>query len=278
MSHPDFAQLSRIEEALLSAKLDAVRASIAHAGEKGRELEMQLRGLLREMLPSEYGLTTGFIVWMSPKGVALSSQLDIIIYDAVRHSPLVHLEACDVVPLEAVYAYIEVKASLCSTSDQAKSLAENSIESCILKNATIRAMKERNFRVTAGSPMSSVSFTHPWQSVRGYVVAFELSGKIAKTPHAFASRMAEVMKRQNDAHLHGVLALGKAFYYTRAIDMAEADPEDHCHVRYVTEHSLLAFKSLLLQGLVSFERPPEGWLPATDVYLPMPEHWKEVAP
>lgn len=278
MSGPNFTQLLRIEEALLAAKLDAVRASITHAGEKGRELEMQLRRLLREMLPSEYGLTTGFIVWMSPEGIALSSQLDIIVYDAVRHSPLIHLQTCDVLPLEAVYAYIEVKASLCSTSDEANSPADNSIESCIQKNALVRAMRERHFRTTAGSPMSSVSFTHPWQSVRGYVVAFESSGSVANDPRSFASRMAEVMQRQGDAHLHGVLVLGQAFYYTRAIDMTEAEPDDYFHVRYVTQHSLMAFKSLFLQGLVSFERPHEGWLSATDVYLPMPEHWNEVAP
>jgi hypothetical protein len=276
--HPDLGQLSRIEEALLAAKLDAVRASLTHAGEKGRELEFQVRRLLREVLPPEYGLTTGFIAWMSPEGPALSSQLDIIIYDALRHSPLIHLEACDVVPLEAAYAYVEVKASLCSSTDEAKRPSENSIETCIARNVPIRAMKLRNFRTTVGSPMSFESFTQPWLSVRGYVVAFEAQGTVANSPSAFASRMATQLKRAVDAHLHGVLVLGSAFYYTRAIDVNVAAPEDYFHVRYVTEHTLLAFKSLLLQGLASFDRPPEGWLPATDVYLPMPTDWKEAAP
>lgn len=278
MGHPDLIELSRIEEALLGAKLDAVRASMSHAGEKGRELELQVRRLLREILPPEYGLTTGFIAWMSPIGPALSSQLDIIIYDAVRHSPLIHLEACDVVPLEAAYAYVEVKASLCSTSDEAVTPAENSIEICIERNAPIRAMKMRNFRTTAGSPMTFESFTHSWLSVRGYVVAFEAQGRVASDPRALESRMAKALKRQGNAHLHGVLVIGKAFYYTRAVDAGEAAPDDCFHVRYVTEHSLLAFKSLLLQGLASFDRPPEGWLPATDVYLPAPEGWSEEAP
>jgi hypothetical protein len=47
MSAPDFAKLSAIDEQLLNAKLDAVRLSISHPGEKGRELEDQVRRLLR---------------------------------------------------------------------------------------------------------------------------------------------------------------------------------------------------------------------------------------
>lgn len=101
---PDFVALNRIEEGVLSARLEAIRKSISHAGEKGRALEAQVQRVLRDMLPSEYGLKTGFVVWNSPSGLALSPQLDIIIYDAIRHSPLVHLESCDVLPLEAVYA------------------------------------------------------------------------------------------------------------------------------------------------------------------------------
>jgi hypothetical protein len=55
---PNFSELNAIEEQLLLAKLDAVRASIVHAGEKGRALEHGVRTLLRSILPAEYGLST----------------------------------------------------------------------------------------------------------------------------------------------------------------------------------------------------------------------------
>jgi len=107
---PDFATLTRLEDAALSAKLEAVRAIIAHAGEKGRALEEAVTSLLRDILPAEYGLSTGFIAYHADEAVRLSPQLDIIIYDAVRTGPLARFTACDVIPLEAVLGYVEVKA------------------------------------------------------------------------------------------------------------------------------------------------------------------------
>ena len=112
---PDFATLSRIEETLLLARLDAIRSSITHSGEKGRALEHAVCSLLRGLLPSEYGLSTGFVVWLSPTGPKLSQQLDIIIYYAIRSGPIIKLDTCDVFPLEAVYGYVEVKATLRSS-------------------------------------------------------------------------------------------------------------------------------------------------------------------
>jgi hypothetical protein len=279
MHTPDLAHLSRIEEQLLIARLEAVRLSIAHAGEKGRELEFQVRRLLRELLPPEYGLTTGFVAWLSPTGPVLSSQLDIIIYDAIRHSPLIHLEACDVLPLEAVYGYVEVKASLCSSSDEATSVADNSIESCAQKNAALRAMNTRAFRISNfGSPPRTALFHEPWLSLRAYVVAFEASGSIAENPDAFASRMAQVLKRQKDAHLHGVLIPGNGFFYTQPVDPSIAQPDDYYHIRYTTDHPLLAFKTVLLQGLATFRRPTDGRVPAIDLYFSHTPQWKEQVP
>jgi hypothetical protein len=142
---PDFAALSRIEENLLVAKLEATRLSISHAGEKGRALEHLVHDFLRDLLPAEYGLSTGFVVWLSPTGPQLSPQLDIIIYDAIRSGPLIRLNTCDVFPLEAVYGYMEVKASLRSSSDDAKEPADNSIEKCIAQNVVMRGMDRRSF-------------------------------------------------------------------------------------------------------------------------------------
>jgi hypothetical protein len=139
---PLFAEFNRIEEGLLTAKLDAARKAIAHAGDKGRALEHEVRTLLRSFLPMEYGLSTGFVVFHTQSGLRLSSQIDIVIYDAVRSGPIVRLETCDVFPLEAVYGYVEVKATLQSSSDDADEWAENSVERCLKNNRELRAMTE----------------------------------------------------------------------------------------------------------------------------------------
>ena len=211
--------------------------------------------------------------------VKLSKQLDIIIYDAVRYSPLVRMESCDVLPLEAVYGYVEVKSTLRSTSDEAKELAHDSIESLVQQNAAIRALRERVFYNTlSGSPIQIEKNSVHWLAPRAYVVAFEAIGTIAGSPDNFAKRLAEVLKRQENAHLHGILVPNLGFYYTRAVDEQSANADDYYHVKYTTDHPLLAFKTILLEGLATFQRPPVEWYPAIDRYLKHKGQWKEKSP
>jgi hypothetical protein len=89
--------------------------------------------------------------------------------------------------------------------------------------------------------------------------------------------MAEVLKRNRDAHLHGVLIPHHGFFYTRPVDIRTALDDDYSHVLYTTDHPLLAFKAILLQGLATFQRPPEGWTPAIDQYLNYKGKWIEKA-
>ncbi len=279
MDTPNLSELNRIEEQILLARLSAVRASIIHAGEKGRDLEFHVRRLLRDLLPAEYGLTTGFIAYVEDGSVKLSTQLDIVIYDAVRYSPLVRMESCDVLPLEAVYGYVEVKATLRSTSDEAKELAHDSIEAIVQKNTAIRALRERVFYNTIiGSPIQTEKRTMQWLAPRAYVVAFEAVGTSAISPDKFAKRLADVLKRQEYAHLHGVLLPDLGFYYTRAVDVLSANADEYYHVKYTTDHPLLAFKSILLEGLATFQRPPVEWYPAIDRYLNHKGQWQEQSP
>ena len=175
--YPDFLALSKIEEDLLVNKLDAARKAISHAGEKGRSLEAEVMTLLRSFLPGEYGLTTGFVVYHTVNGPNLSPQLDVIIYDAVRCGPITRLATCDVLPLEAVYGYVEVKASLQSSSNSAIESANNSIEKCIQTNQLLRGMTERRFwvPVESSSVQAELKATN-WMAIRSYVFALDAQG------------------------------------------------------------------------------------------------------
>jgi hypothetical protein len=279
-SHPDFLALSKIEEDLLVGKLDAARKAISHAGEKGRSLEAEVTTLLRSFLPEEYGLTTGFVVYHRHNGPSLSPQLDVIIYDPVRSGPIARLATCDVLPLEAVYGYVEVKASLQSTSDSAKEFADNSIEMCIKKNQQVRGMTERRFwKPAEGSPVQAELVTTQWMSIRSYVFAFEAEGAVAKNPDLFAQRIADVSARFGPpVHWHGVFVAGQGYYTTRAIDVSKARLEDWYHTEYTTEQPLAAFKWSLIHGLARFPRFPGHWTPAVDKYHEDETTWKSRAP
>ena len=279
-SKPDFSALNAIEEELLVAKLKAVRKSITHAGEKGRALEYEVSSLLRSILPAEYGIATGFVAYHSEEGPRLSPQLDVIIYDALRGGPLISLDTCDVLPIEVVYGYVEVKATLRSTSDDAEEAADDSIERCIERNAQIRAMRRRRFWAPAGgSPVVIELREFEWLSPRSYVFAFEPVGVVTRDLDQLSQRAANVLKRVGSpAHLHGVFVANHGFMYTRPVDVAKATEKDFFHVRYTNDHPLLEFKTHLLRALASFPRPQQDWAPAIDAYYQHVVDWNEKAP
>jgi hypothetical protein len=124
-SSPKFDSLLKAEDEYLTSKLKTARAAFPmHEYEKGASLENVARDFIRTFLPAEYGLGTGFIVWREePKNgtrksnglgdipKVVSPQLDIIIYDALRCSPIADLGTAQIFPIEAVYGYVEVKTT-----------------------------------------------------------------------------------------------------------------------------------------------------------------------
>jgi hypothetical protein len=278
---PSFLALSKIEENLLVSRLEAARKAISHAGEKGRSLEAEVTTLLRSFLPQEYGLTTGFVVYHAQNGPALSSQLDIIIYDPIRSGPIAKLAICDVLPLEAVYGYVEVKSSIQSTSDSADKFADNSIEMCLKKNQRLRSMTERRFwSPSVSSNVKAGPVKHDdWTAIRSYIFAFEAEGVVAKNPALFAQRIADVSANLGPpVHLHGVFVAGQAYYVTQPVDARIAKPADYHHIKYTTKRPLAAFKWSLIHDLARFPRFPKDWTPAVDNYNEEKIAWKSCAP
>ena len=277
---PGFSRISGLQERALHDQLVAARELISHPAEKGRSLEGEVSAVLRELLPSEYGIGTGFIVFHTPDGPQLSSQLDVIIFDAVRGGPLGRLAACEVYPIESVYGYVEVKASLCVAGDDAEKLPHNSIQKCMELNHALRQIRTRRFWDTSygGSPIQTeLISTDNWLAVRAFVFAFEADGAAAKNPQRLAQGMSNSARKHN-AHLHGVLVLDQSYCTTVAVDPNSADPHDYHHVSYTTQHPFAAFKLHLLKALGTFQRPPDHWIPALETYFELPTDWNIVRP
>jgi len=97
----------------LLAKSRRIDHLIRHTGTVGSYREELLRGTIRQLLPTHFQASTGFIE-NSPR------QLDIIVWDAARYAPLFREQDVVVVPREAVRAIVEVKTTLdTSTLDDA---------------------------------------------------------------------------------------------------------------------------------------------------------------
>lgn len=111
--------MSRIKE-LLEAKQTELSAMlgisnvISHPTGKGDNTEENWKKFLREILPQKYGIDRGYLI--DSKGNE-SNQIDLIIYDAL-YSPLIITSQAGekFIPIESVYAVVEVKPSINKTT------------------------------------------------------------------------------------------------------------------------------------------------------------------
>jgi len=103
-----FKQLFGAIGTRLQARVD-LGAVYAHPSGTGDEREHAVLQALRESLPSRFGLTRGRIVDSTG---ALSSEFDIIIYEAADQFIGFECGHRAFVPVESVYAVIEVKSKL----------------------------------------------------------------------------------------------------------------------------------------------------------------------
>lgn len=90
---------------------------LPHAGLMGAENENALASVLRQFLPTKYGIEVNALI--IDRFGRVSRQADIVIYDAERQASFLR----KVYPVEIVYAVIEVKTSM--SSSDAKASLEN---------------------------------------------------------------------------------------------------------------------------------------------------------
>lgn len=279
-SQLSFSEFDRRQEEILNKQLAAVRAVVHQSGEKGRAFEYQVMQLLRDFLPDEYGLSTGFVAYIgSDKRPHLTGQLDIIIYDSLRGAPLGKFGACDVFPLEAVYGYVEVKASLDPSPKPPPPNVEKNTQTLwyvMNQSAKMREIKKRGFYVPKekddeGKPQSAVEAIlrrRSWLPMRSFVFAFELKGK-RPAAKVFASKVTEAARSVGcEGHLHGIFVPEFGFFRTRPAK-SRSDP-DFQKCQYVEESSFSAFRWEMLNSLARFLRFSPAWTPALDQYYEIP--------
>lgn len=110
----------------LSARYDRVR-TIQHPTGAGDEGEQAWEGVLRDFLPNRYSLGRGRFV-VDSKG-SVSEQQDIVVYDGQFSPTFLKLENISYIPVESVYAVIEVKPALSKATVKAAVQKASSVRS-----------------------------------------------------------------------------------------------------------------------------------------------------
>ncbi|MUH73634.1 DUF6602 domain-containing protein [Psychrosphaera haliotis] len=88
---------------------ESTKTSLKHSGSKGASNEEIVKNFLIQYLPKGLGITSGQAI---DSNGASSKQLDIIIYDELKTPVFFQTADLKVLPIECIYAVIEVKSML----------------------------------------------------------------------------------------------------------------------------------------------------------------------
>jgi hypothetical protein len=105
----DFAGLFADIEAGLRLDLSMARRALGHRGLRGSGAEDAFRQFLQDHLPPSHAICTGEVI--DSRG-GRTRQLDAVIYDAIKTPTFYRSEGIRVLPVECVYAVIEIKSFL----------------------------------------------------------------------------------------------------------------------------------------------------------------------
>lgn len=121
----------------MAIEYQEVTSHIEHMGVRGASRENVLREYIKQLLPQKYAVGNGVIT--DVEGTQ-SKQQDFFVYDAFNSPTFLHMDSSSIIPVESVYATIEIKSTLSKETlrqsiDNIKSVKELKIT--VLKNSFI---------------------------------------------------------------------------------------------------------------------------------------------
>lgn len=132
-------------------ELDLAKA-ITHPGESGRAREQIIAAFLGRLLPSSFGISTGFAI---DAAGGISRQIDIIIYRNSYH-PVFQIGGIRYFLIESIAAVIENKASITSTT-----VLNQALENIKSVKALDRTNQGKNYILDGShTPVNPADFQH----------------------------------------------------------------------------------------------------------------------
>lgn len=130
-----YSELIEIFKGIEQEMLGSIKQSnsIPHNLSKGQSIEEKFRNFLQNRLPKSISVGSGVIVDSNGR---VSKQLDVVIYDSLKTPIFYQDKNTQIIPVECVYAVIEVKKKISSVKTLIK----------IIKNMeSVRALEKKHF-------------------------------------------------------------------------------------------------------------------------------------
>jgi hypothetical protein len=140
----DLERIFEVTAKKMKLEWEQVKDSLDHSGNKGTALETIVIEYLRPYLPRNLGMISGEIA--GSNGIS-TKQMDIIIYDEFKAPRLFDKGNIRVIPIECVYAVIEVKANI-NSQDVVDEIFENM--------SSVKNLEKTGFHDTKGNIIHTV--------------------------------------------------------------------------------------------------------------------------
>jgi hypothetical protein len=266
-----FSESIAAEERVLSAKMEAVSAALSHPGAKGSVAENEVVSLFRSFLPAEYGIGTGFIAhhgncvtevknphtgkacpsYSAERDIIQrSGQLDLIIYDALRYSPIINLGTQQVYPIEGVYAYVEVKKTLLTIPDKN---GRTPLQRILEQSDALRKIKTRFAMASVPGTFTKMTpaVLYDALSIRSFVFIFDTDEELGSANQINGEM--ERLAKQHGGFISEMYIRGKGHFRSRHREPGPAT-DDSLFDPVIEEKPLVSFKNAVLSSLSRFSR------------------------
>ena len=223
----------------LQSEYNSISSKIEHSGIKGTMREDKLKEYIKKLLPIKYTIASGCIVDSNENQ---SRQQDFIIYDNFNSPVFALTEKEQIIPIESVYATIEVKSTL--TIDE--------LDKSIKHIESVHNLEKSNC-------CTSVLFTSVYDAPLSMIFAYTSNtslDNIVKNLDVFNNKVLP----KNRVSIICVLDKGLIFPVNKfGFDKIELNPnENSLYVVHedIVENNLYLFYLLLMTGLNNLILPP----------------------
>lgn len=220
----------------MRSDFEEVTRMINHTGERGTARENALKKYLRPHIPEKYQFSEGTVIDSCDHQ---SRQVDFIIHDRNTTPFLQDCDLASVIPIESVYAIIEVKSNL----------TKNELIKCIENIWSVRSLKKN-------------TITGQTSPTLGFVFAYDSDSSLETVYKNFLELSKEVSPEQQ---ITCICILNKGLVLpilkSRLSSIALLPSDDSLFAMYNKESDiLLMFYLLLFQGLCSITVYPPNML------------------
>lgn len=241
-------ELEKIFESIATKmKIDfsGISAEIEHRGSKGRVREIEVvNEFLKKYLPSMIGISCGEIVDTLGD---VSSECDIILYDAEISPILLDKESYKIIPIECVYGILEIKSKL----------DKSELKDAFDKISRVKRLTKKAFYPQKDAVLKFTSlYDKEWDyyPTLGFVFAYDSIDLL--TLKDYLDEMHRNMPLHERIDYVCVLNKGMIVNYDDKIDKLNHTPTSSTRLRAISSDNPLMLNTVFLQQLLQ-----GAWMP-----------------